>query len=125
MASNYYLRIQRLTQTAGTGDPEREVDPDAFDRSRFLHVYAAGVIPSDRNVRLGYRELTTPLEDQAMQIGDEQYAAAETAGQEQVYKLTLQHFTLTARKQYLLSVVDDFGDLRAFASHIIATKRDT
>jgi hypothetical protein len=126
MASNYYLRIERLTQTAATGDPEHDVDPDAFDRSRFLHVYAAGVVPSDRTVRLGYRELTTPpVENPAPQaVDNDQYASAATAEQEQVYKLTLQHFTLSARKTYLLSVYDDFRDPRAFASHTIRTKQD-
>jgi hypothetical protein len=126
MVANYYLRIERLTQTAGTGDPEREADPDAFDRSRFLHVYAAGVIPSERIVRLGYRELTTQPGQDAMpqSVDNDHYASTETVEQEQLYKLTLQHFTLSARKKYLLSVFDDFGDPRAFASHTITTKQD-
>lgn len=121
--SEYYLRMDRFTQSRFTGDPEVDVNPDRIDREKDLHVYLTGNIRPDRSVTLIAFKSPSPSakpaaepENPATYLVDAEPVAAQS------YKASLPHYSLPDRSTvYLLKAFDDSGQPWAVTSHELKT----
>jgi hypothetical protein len=121
--NEYYLRIDKFTQSVTGNPPESDVDAEKFDGSMFLHVYLIGNIRSDRSVTLS-ATLLPPASDDPVAASEAppQYVEAESLGPNS-YKATLQHYMMPDRRAlYLLRAFDDGQRPWAITSHQIRTR---
>lgn len=112
MAHEYYLRVGKVTQGDAADGHEEEVQPDAIQVGRFLHLYVTGYLPPGVvQVHAKYRQVGATKEQDL----------GPATGSPDGYKFTVTHYTLQPRSSYLIRVADIFSEPRCLVSQVLDT----
>lgn len=114
MAHEYYLRVNRITQSDAADSVETVTAPDKINAGRFFHLYVTGYLPPGASGIVGtYR----PVSGGAGADIDLGNANSSPDG----YKFTITHYVLAAAGSYLLRFADDFSAPHCLGSQVVDT----